>query len=142
MAIAVYPFIIATTKEKENNILMNHEKIHLRQQRELLIIPFFILYYLHTLWNIIRYFDIQKAYKLNVFEVEAYTYEKSVKYLLYRKNFQAFVDVDFADILDKDRHQSVIKSRYSTISDRIAAGVLLLFVVLFIGIIFLTIGII
>jgi hypothetical protein len=37
--IALFPFIfIRKPEDKENNILINHEKIHLRQQLEMLII--------------------------------------------------------------------------------------------------------
>jgi hypothetical protein len=37
--IALFPFIfIRKPEDRENNILINHEKIHLRQQIELLVI--------------------------------------------------------------------------------------------------------
>lgn len=39
--ITLFPFILLRKKElRRNQILINHEKIHLRQQLELLIIPF------------------------------------------------------------------------------------------------------
>ncbi len=47
-----------------------HEKIHIKQQYELLIIPFFILYVI---------FWIFKGYKNNPFEVEANKFEKNPK---------------------------------------------------------------
>jgi hypothetical protein len=40
--ITLFPFIILfSSKEKQNHVLLNHEKIHIRQQLELLILPFF-----------------------------------------------------------------------------------------------------
>ena len=39
-ALAFYPFIFIDPKTKITKELINHEKIHLRQQIELLIIPF------------------------------------------------------------------------------------------------------
>ncbi len=43
---------------------MNHEFIHFRQQIELLIIPFYILYLLNYLINLIRYHNhMREAYE-------------------------------------------------------------------------------
>ena len=41
-AISIWPFIFLKHKYQKNDaILINHEKIHLQQQAELLIIPFY-----------------------------------------------------------------------------------------------------
>ena len=46
-AFTFYPFIFIKNKEDlTNKMLINHEKIHLKQQIELLIIFFFIIYFL------------------------------------------------------------------------------------------------
>jgi len=52
-AIALFPFIFVRSKEVKSigNIIM-HEKIHIRQQIEMLVIPFYLWYYLEFL---IRY---------------------------------------------------------------------------------------
>jgi len=40
-AMAIFPFILLHDKKmKENKVLINHERIHLRQQVELLVVPF------------------------------------------------------------------------------------------------------
>ena len=44
-AMAVYPFIFLKSKDQKlDEILINHEKIHLCQQIELLLLPFYFLY--------------------------------------------------------------------------------------------------
>jgi hypothetical protein len=64
---------------------LQHEHIHLRQQRELLVLPFYLLYLLHYLVNIIRYRNHNKAYRHICFEREAYACEVQADYLKNRK---------------------------------------------------------
>ena len=72
MGLTVFPFVFLKTKElKTNAILVNHERIHLRQQLELLIIPFFILYVLEFLIRLIQYRTWSIAYRNISFEREA-----------------------------------------------------------------------
>lgn len=90
-AIALYPFIIVRKGElKEDTILINHEKIHHRQQLELLIIPFYFLYLINYLVNIVRYKNHFTAYKQIVFEREAFAMDKNLEYLKHRKFFAFF----------------------------------------------------
>lgn len=84
MAITLYPFIIATAEEKENETLMFHEKIHLQQQKELLIIPFYIMYLSHSIYLLFRYMSLFRMYRLNIFEIEAYSNEMLPNYLKHR----------------------------------------------------------
>jgi len=70
---------------RENKDLLNHEKIHLRQQIELLILPFYLWYGIEFL---IRYFHCKswdKAYRNISFVREAYQNEKELDYLGKRK---------------------------------------------------------
>ena len=79
---ALFPFILVKTIGlKAHKTLVNHEKIHLKQQLELLIIPFYILYLLHYLFNLLRYFNHDKAYRNIIFEREAYQNDKNLSYL-------------------------------------------------------------
>lgn len=64
---------------------MNHEKIHLRQQLELLVLPFLLWYLLEFLFQLVRYGDRYKAYKNICFEREAYSHEMNEHYLEERK---------------------------------------------------------
>lgn len=80
--IALFPFIIIRNEiESTNLVLINHEKIHLRQQIELLILPFYILYFIDFLIKIIRFKNKEIAYRNIVFEKEAYTNENNFDYL-------------------------------------------------------------
>ncbi|AOM76556.1 hypothetical protein BFS30_04930 [Pedobacter steynii] len=88
---AIFPFIILQNKhQKANKALVNHERIHLRQQLELLIIPFYLLYILNYLVNLIRFRNHYLAYFNIRFEREAYANENDLGYLSRRKLFSWF----------------------------------------------------
>ena len=85
---AAFPFVfLKKAGYKENRIFLNHEKIHLRQQLELLIIPFFIWYSLEFLLRWYHYKDKNLAYRNLSFEREAYANESNLEYLETRKYF-------------------------------------------------------
>lgn len=87
-AMAIYPFILLKAHgQKHSKVLINHEKIHHRQQIELLIVPFYIFYLLNYLVNLIRYKNHRQAYLNMLFEKEAYQNEKDLSYLGHRKWF-------------------------------------------------------
>jgi len=86
--LAAFPFVLVKKAGyKENRIFINHEKIHLRQQLELLIIPFFIWYSLEFLIRWYYYQDKNVAYRNLSFESEAYANESNLEYLETRKYF-------------------------------------------------------
>ena len=88
---ALFPFILVRkAAHKTNPVLINHEKIHLAQQMELLIIPFYMLYLAHYILNLVRYREHDKAYRNIVFEREAYRMESRPGYLKSRR-FWAWV---------------------------------------------------
>ncbi|MEG1200098.1 MAG: hypothetical protein RSD53_11940, partial [Algoriella sp.] len=70
---------------KENKTLINHETIHIIQQVELLVIPFYIWYLTEYLFRLIQYKNQHKAYRNISFEREAYANEKNPNYLKERK---------------------------------------------------------
>lgn len=81
-------FIILKDKALMNSPrLINHEKIHFRQQLELLFVGQWILYSLFYLINLIRYRSHQKAYLLTSFEREAYENDADPEYLKNRKRY-------------------------------------------------------
>lgn len=91
-AIALYPFIFIRHEELRNDAtLIHHEKIHHRQQVELLLVGFYVLYGINYLYNILKYRNHYKAYLEIVFEREAYAMDKDPDYLNRRKLF-AFVN--------------------------------------------------
>lgn len=77
-AITIWPFIFVRNEVKFNDIDLNHEKIHLRQQLELLIIFFYLIYLVE--WII-------KGYRNISFEKEAYDNEDNLNYLKTRKHY-------------------------------------------------------
>ncbi len=87
-AMAIYPFILVKRATYKNDItLINHERIHFKQQLELLILPFYLLYLLNYLVNVFKYKSHQLAYLNIVFEKEAYANENDLGYLYKRKTF-------------------------------------------------------
>ena len=80
--ITVFPFVVVRDRNAQDYlVLMNHERIHLRQQLELLVLPFFVLYGLDYMVKLIRYRDKDVAYRNVVFEREAYQNENDLEYL-------------------------------------------------------------
>jgi hypothetical protein len=84
-AITLYPFVFI--RDEGNEITINHERIHLKQQKELLIIGFYFLYIIFWLVNLIRYRSFFLAYSAIPFEREAYQNEENWVYTLNRKAF-------------------------------------------------------
>ena len=76
--LAFWPFIFISSKTIIDDELINHERIHLRQQLEMLIIPFYI-------WYLIELYT--KGYMNISFEKEAYANEKNLTYLKKRRKF-------------------------------------------------------
>lgn len=67
--------------------VVNHERIHTAQQRELLFIPFYILYLIEWLFRLLQYRNRQDAYLNISFEREAYTHGHDLTYLRRRPLF-------------------------------------------------------
>lgn len=81
--IAMFPFIIINSNLsiERQSVLTNHELIHIRQQIELLVIPFYILYLANYLMNRFKYKTHQEAYRNIIFEREAFKEEEDFNYL-------------------------------------------------------------
>jgi hypothetical protein len=85
-AMAYWPFILFRHLNYHNIYeIENHELIHHQQQKELLVVPFYLIYFLHFLFSIIRFLNYKKAYYNVCFEKEAYAHEKDFNYLKSRK---------------------------------------------------------
>lgn len=88
VGLSIWPFIFLKNIElKKDLVLINHEKIHLQQQKELLIIPFYLFYFFEWMVHSIRYMDFYKGYQNISFEREAYFNEKNLEYLSDRPAF-------------------------------------------------------
>ncbi|MFI5136083.1 MAG: hypothetical protein ACHQD9_09545 [Chitinophagales bacterium] len=85
---ALFPFILLREKSfEEDKVIMNHERIHHRQEVELLIIPFYLFYVLNYFLNRFRYPNHREAYMNIIFEREAYANENDMNYLRKRNFF-------------------------------------------------------
>ena len=89
--ITIFPFIFLKSNTlKLDKKLINHEKIHLKQQVELLWVFFFIWYFTEYIIGLISYKNHYLAYKNISFEKEAYINEGNLQYLKTRKLFSFY----------------------------------------------------
>jgi len=89
--ITIYPFVFLKFKSlKDDKVLINHEKIHLKQQIELLVIPFYAFYFVEFIVRFVQYKSWYAAYRNISFEREAYKNENNLDYLKSRP-FWAFL---------------------------------------------------
>ena len=83
VGITLYPFGIYIRKEKQNERIINHEKIHLAQQKEMLILFFYLFYILEWIYRVFK----KSGYKKLSFEREAKLNERDSRYLEFRKSY-------------------------------------------------------
>ncbi|MBK7683699.1 MAG: hypothetical protein KA347_07610 [Bacteroidia bacterium] len=85
---ALFPFIMLRKKDLPHTPqLLNHERIHLMQQLELLVLPFYIWYLIEYLFYRMKGNTHHTAYRSISFEREAYQHEKDLNYLKGRKRW-------------------------------------------------------
>ncbi len=79
--LTVFPFVLIKYRfDSENKVLVNHEKIHIRQQLELLVLPFFLWYFVEYAVRLLQYKNANLAYRNISFEREAYANELDLDY--------------------------------------------------------------
>ena len=84
-AITIWPFIFI--KDSGDDELINHERIHLVQQKELLLLGFYLLYIVFWTIGLIKFRNFQKAYMEIPFEKEAYANDSNWAFLLNRPRY-------------------------------------------------------
>lgn len=85
VGITLWPFIVMRSKDlRKDRVFINHEKIHIRQQAEMLVLFFFIWYFVEYLFRLLQYRDRYIAYLNISFEREAYARELELDYLKQR----------------------------------------------------------
>ena len=90
-AVTIYPFIfVRHDKCKLDYVLINHERIHIQQQKELLWIGFFIWYLFEYAVKLLYFRNSYTAYRSISFEREAYANENDLDYLNHRNLFSFF----------------------------------------------------
>ena len=80
--LTVFPFVFLREKQHaEDLVTLNHERIHIRQQLEMLVLPFFVWYGVEFFFRLVQYRNRRQAYYNISFEREAYANEKDLDYL-------------------------------------------------------------
>ncbi len=88
VGLSFWPFIFLKNDSlKTDIVLINHEKIHLKQQLELLILPFYLFYVAEWLVRSLFYLSFYHGYQNISFEREAYANEHNLNYTNERKPF-------------------------------------------------------
>lgn len=89
IGLSCWPFIILKDKAlKADAVFMDHERIHLRQQLELLVLPFYLWYGIEYSIRLLQYQNRYIAYRNISFEREAYKHEKDLLYVKNRSFFR------------------------------------------------------
>ncbi len=90
--LALYPFVILKSPNPSASLL-NHERIHLRQQLEMGLLLFYVWYVLEFLLRYVKYKNKYLAYRNISFEREAYNHDEHLDYLKGRKfwNFWKYI---------------------------------------------------
>lgn len=83
---AIFPFLFVKYK-KPSASLINHERIHFRQQLEMLILPFYFWYVIEYLIYRFNGKNSHQAYMSISFEREAYANDDDLTYLKKRKTW-------------------------------------------------------
>ena len=84
-AITLYPFIIS--REEMSKDVLQHETIHIAQQKELFVVFFYLLYGWDYLRGYIKFRNKDLAYRRIRFEQEAYAQMFNESYLDNRKSY-------------------------------------------------------
>ena len=80
----LWPFVLVRRRHP-STFLLNHERIHLRQQVELGLVVFYGWYLLEYLYRWYQYKDQYLAYRNISFEREAFANDRNLTYLEKRK---------------------------------------------------------
>jgi len=87
-AINLFGVLFTRKGVKINDTLLNHESIHTAQMKELLYVPFYLLYGLEYVYKLFKHkFNTNKAYRNISFEKEAYDNQYNPIYLKIRKHY-------------------------------------------------------
>ena len=89
LAMCLWPFIFVRNNASShyNSVADNHEHIHGEQQKEMLIVLFYVWYLVEWLVKWAYYRNSMTAYKNISFEREAYQNQNDLVYLDIRKHY-------------------------------------------------------
>ena len=84
---AINLFGVLFAKGPCDEVMLNHERIHTAQMKELGYIFFYIWYVVEWVVRLFQYRDSFRAYRNITFEKEAYENERNLDYLKGRRRF-------------------------------------------------------
>lgn len=87
---AINLFGILFAKGPCDKYVINHEKIHTAQMKELGYVFFYLIYVIEWMIKCVIYRDSFKAYHALTFEKEAYSHQNNLNYLAARRHFAEF----------------------------------------------------
>lgn len=85
--INIFGTLWTRNKSAVDKFVINHELIHTTQMRELLYVPFYILYVIEWLVRLLLYRNHFRAYINISFEREAYAHGHDLNYLKSRRHY-------------------------------------------------------
>lgn len=80
---ALFPFVLVRSPNPSDRLL-RHERIHLQQQLELAVLPFYLWYLVEYFWFRLQGYSHQRAYRKIRFEREAFACDDDPGYLHHR----------------------------------------------------------
>lgn len=86
-AMCLWPWIFVRKDARITDEVLRHERIHAEQQKEMLILPFYVWYAVEWLCGLLLYMDFKEAYRGVSFEREAYARQSDEDYLAGRKRW-------------------------------------------------------
>ncbi len=87
VAINFFGVIFVRRRASVTSSLLRHEAIHTAQMRELLYLPFYLIYFAEWVARSIKTRNARRAYYEISFEREAYSHMHQTKYLKSRRHF-------------------------------------------------------
>lgn len=85
-AITLLNMIFVRKGTELNEVDINHEAIHWEQEKELLIVGFYLLYVIEFIVRLMMIRSWRKAYRSISFERECYANERNLSYIESRKH--------------------------------------------------------
>lgn len=82
--ITLFPFVLIAPTVRLSRRMVIHERIHLRQQKEMLVLPFYLQYLLEYGVGLLKFGSRYQAYRHISFEQEAYSNDTNSRYLQLR----------------------------------------------------------
>lgn len=86
-AMTLWPLLFVRRDCIMTDVDLRHERIHARQQKELLVVFFYLIYIIEYLVRLWLTFSTRSAYRDLSFEKEAYSHEHDEEYLRSRPLF-------------------------------------------------------